>query len=192
MATFTSTGAATYATYGGSSTATSWQSWNDYYVITTSSATSFTNATFTWSGWNLAFGDNVTPVTVTARAPSFRVAPMSAEDREAADRLAKKAADDRAAAIAKAKALLHGFLTSEQIAQLAAQQWFEIVSQKGNRYRIHQGQVRNVRLVGTDGRLGTSYCIQPAEYVPDEDAMLAQKLLLESDEDAFVRIANKS
>jgi len=97
----------------------------------------------------------------------------------------------QAAAIAKAQALLEGMLTPEQIAQLAAHHWFEVVSQHGHRYRINQGQRRNVQRLKKDGAHEAWFCIHPDD-VPDEDAMLAQKLLLETDEQAFLRIANRS
>ena len=42
------------------------------------------------------------------------------------------------------------------------------------------------------GRPAEVYCIHPSEWVPHEDNMLAQKLMLEYDEESFLRIANRS
>ena len=48
------------------------------------------------------------------------------------------------------------------------------------------------RRLGEDGREVASYCIHPDEAIPAGDLALAKKLLLESDEAAFRRIANES
>jgi hypothetical protein len=58
----------------------------------------------------------------------------------------------------------------------------------GKTYRIKWGSHGNVYLV-QGGREVRSFCIQPPD-VPAGDAMLAQKLLLETDEASFLRIAN--
>jgi len=92
----------------------------------------------------------------------------------------------------RAERLLKANLTLEQTAQLEAQGWFEVLGSLGRRYRIWQGQVRNVIRLGEDGTPAQRLCAHPAEYVPDEDAMLAQKLLIEVDEEAFAKIANVS
>lgn len=56
-------------------------------------------------------------------------------------------------------------------------------------YRISQGKSHNVALV-EDGRVTRTFCAYPTENVPDEDAMLAQKIALETDEAGFLVVAN--
>lgn len=65
-----------------------------------------------------------------------------------------------------------------------------VVEVQGVRYRIDQGTHGNVKELDAAGKPLASYCIQPAG-VPDEDAMLAQKLQLEADVAAFKRVANR-
>lgn len=62
----------------------------------------------------------------------------------------------------------------------------------GRRYRIRLGRARNVDLVGPDGRVQRTYCCHPAEMVPNEDTMLAQLLMLRTEEEAFLSLANAS
>lgn len=92
----------------------------------------------------------------------------------------------------RARQLLKANLTLEQTKQLEDKGWFEVLGSLGKRYRVWQGQVRNVIRLGEDGKPIDRLCAHPAEDVPDEDAMLAQKLLLEVDEAAFSAIANRT
>lgn len=94
------------------------------------------------------------------------------------------------AAKARARRLLVEALSAEQQASYEKNGYF-IVEVGGTKYRIDQGTHGNVKQLDHAGRPIYSYCIQPAN-VPDEDAMLAQKLMLETDEEAFKRIANRS
>lgn len=87
----------------------------------------------------------------------------------------------------RARALLTRNLNAEQRDSLERNGYFDL-NIGGKHYRIRQGTHGNVRLVVGDREV-TSFCIQPND-VPAEDAMLAQKLLLETDEASFLRIAN--
>lgn len=167
---------------------TTWVTWNQ-----TTTATTTNVPAITWSGWNVVW-DNGQP-TIPYVAPPEEQARMRAVAEEQLRRsreIAERAAIEQREAIAKAKALLESMLTSEQIAQLAANRWFEVVSQHGRRYRINQGQTGNVQRLKKDGTHEARFCIHPGESVPDEDAMLAQMLLLRTDEDSFLKIANRS
>ena len=93
------------------------------------------------------------------------------------------------AARQRAERLLRATLTLEQQRQFEQHGWFDVEGSAGGRYRILTGYQRNVERLGSDGRPTHRLCAHPAD-VPDEDAMLAQKLLLEADEAAFSRIAN--
>ena len=93
------------------------------------------------------------------------------------------------AAMQRAERLLRATLTLEQQRQFEQHGWFDVEGSAGGRYRILTGYQRNVQRLGPDGRPTHQLCAHPTD-VPDEDAMLAQKLLLEADEAAFSRIAN--
>lgn len=88
----------------------------------------------------------------------------------------------------RARQLLHLALTRDQQRSLEERRFFDM-NVNGRTYRIHYGTHGNVRLIqgGVETRL---YCAQP-NGVPTEDAMLAQKLMLETDEPAFLRVANE-
>lgn len=166
-------------------------SWN--VVISCGTAdTTFTNATTTWE------------------APSFTWAPYSwagaqrtaglpheltPEERTVQERRRQQAEESRRQANELAEELLRSALTPEQIQDLEEYRAFTVTVLRPDgterEYRIHRGQVQNV--IGRD-RQGRPcrYCIHPSEGVPDADAMLAQKLLLETDEEAFLRVAHVS
>lgn len=91
----------------------------------------------------------------------------------------------------KAVILLEENLSPEQLQQFKDNKWFEVITAKG-RFRIRTGWAGNVDRVDDAGKAIDRYCIHPSEQVPHEDNMLAQKLLLEADVDAFIRIANRS
>jgi len=68
--------------------------------------------------------------------------------------------------------------------------YFDVRGSRGGVYRICRGQVRNV-LALVDGRPLNRLCAHPQrERVPDADAMLAQALMLQTDEGGFTAIAN--
>lgn len=88
----------------------------------------------------------------------------------------------------RADELLRSVLTAQQQSDLQTHGWFEVMGNLGHHYRIKQGATRNVLQLGDDGQVIRSLCAGP-ESVPVGDVMLAQKLLLETDELAFAFIA---
>ena len=58
------------------------------------------------------------------------------------------------------------------------------------RYRIRHGRSGNVDVIDRKGMIVNRLCAHPVDLVPNPDTMLAQKLMLETDEAAFERIAN--
>lgn len=101
----------------------------------------------------------------------------------------------------RARRLLASMLSPEQREEFEAENRFHlkvIDGQSGEErvYRIDQGYQGNVKLLGPDGRPVRSYCIHAkttddeGRRLPNEDHMLAQKLLLQTDEESFLRIAN--
>ncbi len=107
--------------------------------------------------------------------------------QEEMNRAAAQRLQERQAATDRARLLLFSALTRDQQRSLLERQYFDM-NVGGKTYRIKQGTHGNVRLVqaGVETML---YCAQPPD-VPAEDAMLAQKLMLETDEPAFLRVAN--
>ena len=109
------------------------------------------------------------------------------ERRWAAERAEKQTAKDRA------DELLDANLTDAQRSDLARDGFFFVDSLKGNKYRIRRGRVANVDAMHKCGeRVSHKLCAHPQLYVPDGDTMLAQKLMLEHNEDEFLRLANRS
>jgi hypothetical protein len=84
----------------------------------------------------------------------------------------------------RAEALLLAWLSPTQRRQYRARRWFEVTTASGRRYRILRGGV--VRLHPR----GSGYCIEATSPVPVADEMLANKLLLETDERRFLATAH--
>ena len=85
----------------------------------------------------------------------------------------------------RAEALLWAWLSPAQRRQYRARRWFEVTTASGRRYRILRGGV-----VRVDPR-GSGYCIEATAPVPVADEMLANKLLLETDERRFLATAHR-
>lgn len=97
----------------------------------------------------------------------------------------------RVGVTSRAEALLLSGLSLEQAESLRKYQYFLVSSKDGKRlYRISYGIAGNIHLI-EKGRPVAQYCIHPVG-VPTEDVMLAQKLMLETDEESFLRIANRT
>jgi hypothetical protein len=82
-------------------------------------------------------------------------------------------------------ALLWAWLSPAQRQQYRARRWFEVTTASGRRYRVMRGAV-----VRRDPR-GSGYCIEATSPVPVADEMLANKLLLETDERRFLATAHR-
>ena len=85
----------------------------------------------------------------------------------------------------RAEALLWAWLSPAQRGQYRRRGWFEVTAPSGRRYRILRGGV-----VRVDPR-GSGYCIEATSPVPVADEMLANKLLLETDERRFLATAHR-
>ncbi|MHC4237263.1 MAG: hypothetical protein ACYSSM_03255 [Planctomycetota bacterium] len=103
----------------------------------------------------------------------------------------------------RARHLLSSMLSPEQREEFQEDDCFhlKVIDGKSGEervYRIDQGFQGNVKLLGPDGRPIKSYCIHAkttddeGRRLPNEDHMLAQKLLLQTDEESFLKIANMS
>lgn len=85
----------------------------------------------------------------------------------------------------RADALLWAWLSPAQRKQYQARRWFEVTTASGRRYRVLRGGVVRVR------PRGSGYCIEATSPVPVADEMLANKLLLETDERRFLATAHR-
>lgn len=171
------------------STITATNPWGQWITAGCGSATTITSSV-TWNSWNsntVTIYPNMVlgglTETEEQRRSRLNLQSQYAKEQKAAERLRNRAK-------LRAKKLLVDHLNPQQREDYEKRGFFHLYTNKGRKYRIHQGTHGNVRLVDvtTDEELGR-YCSQPSG-VPDEDAMLAQKLYLEIDEDEFIARAN--
>jgi hypothetical protein len=97
------------------------------------------------------------------------------------------------AASEKAKVLLFAHLSDDQAQSYEKNLCFEVIGQGGRRrYRIRKGPHRNVEEIDEKGKRIRGLCayVNHPGGVPDDDTVLAQKLWIEHDEEAFLRVAN--
>ena len=146
-----------------------------------------------WGPWNARFQENL------RNATPEQVAQTQARYREQQDRYREQQAQiqvERSAAEKRAELLLQEVLSPKQREELAAKRYFtmETIAKTGERriYRIHRGRSRNVEQVDESGRRIKMLCAHPVALVPDPDTMIAQKFMLETQEEDFLRIANHS
>ena len=91
------------------------------------------------------------------------------------------------AAREKSLALLQSWLSPEQLDEFKKTNSFEVTgSRSKKRYRILQSTAYNVSLLGESNKL----CFVPEGVDSVGDIMLAQKIMLENDEDRALKVAN--
>ena len=169
---------------------TVWMTWSS----TTSSGTTNCIDECTWQTWKQTVTTGTTPRVITLVARN----PVTETDAQRAARVAARMAEEKQNRLAKkrARVLLLTHLTVAQRRAMKRTGAFRVVSRSsGNAYLIETryGQSRNVKRLGDAGQVISTLCAHPqAVQVPDEDAYLAQKLMLEHAEDEFLRIANVS
>ena len=87
--------------------------------------------------------------------------------------------------------MLRDVLTEDEYRQLAGAGYLEVPSPSRPRriYRVprHQGQVK----VYEGGVPIMALCVQPVEPIPDGDVVMMHKLMIEGNEDEYLRIANR-
>lgn len=96
--------------------------------------------------------------------------------------------------------LLRRMLNKEQRAMMDANGYFQIKGSAGHAYRIHTnvGYSGNIFLMSKEGAHGAEFCCHPDRMMgrglngivgrlPDADALIAQKLMIETDEIRFLR-----
>ncbi len=119
---------------------------------------------------------------------------VAEESRRLNEELALKAQEReqrRKIADQRAEKLLVMTLDDKQRADFEKDRYFEVISQKSRkRYRITKGMAGNVYVYNEQNKCIERLCIHVYQDVPHYDNMLAQKLMLEADEDVFRRTAN--
>ena len=88
--------------------------------------------------------------------------------------------------------LLREWLSPTQRAQFDTSKSFDVVGRdSGRRYRIHYGRVTNVHEIDGAGQPVTGWCFLPSGGLVAGDVMLAQKIALETNEQATLALANR-
>ena len=95
------------------------------------------------------------------------------------------------APVTKARRLLMSKLTVDQ-RRTFPDGWFDVTGSLGGQYKIWTGSV--VQNISQDlpGLTPAMFCVAPRTAQPAHDVLLSQKLLIEADEGAFLRIAEKT
>jgi hypothetical protein len=87
---------------------------------------------------------------------------------------------------------LFSFLSEDQQRTYLEHESIEVVGSAGGRYLIRSGVVGNIAWMNEQGERGGTLCCHPVdERLPLADIMLAQMLALVTDEESFVRLANR-
>jgi hypothetical protein len=93
----------------------------------------------------------------------------------------------------RAYILLKEWLSPEQLAQLERHGYFEVRgSHSGKCYRIRRDRNMNIDELDGKGFRVAVWCFGPTGQLPLGDNMLAQKIALETDEQAALAIANRA
>src|SRR5690606_14901979 len=201
MQTYTSSSSGSKA-----SVSVTWTQWNNDY-ITSSSITAITDP---WPIWVRGTAGSVTcsatsiPSATSSNTTSIiwtgwvrdhsRIVQASAEDvrrseearqRNQAERI--RIEGERAIARERAELLLQESLSEQQRAELAEKGYYSLqsISKEGQikHYRIRRGIAQNINEVDpSSGKVLKTICAHPRVSVPEGDAMLVQKLMLEDPE----------
>jgi hypothetical protein len=115
-----------------------------------------------------------------------RMAQLKADQLASAEREAK-----RQAAKAKAEQLLVEHLTEEQEQAWKENRAIFVTAKSGRRFKIREGRAGTIEEINAEGKAIRSFCVHVEPHnVPDADNVLAQKLALEHNEEALLRMAN--
>ena len=88
--------------------------------------------------------------------------------------------------------LMRRWLSPDQRAEFDDKGTFEVVGcNSGKRYRIYRGTAQNVFELDDAGELKLGLCFTPSGNLVAGDAMLAQKIALETDESSALAVANR-
>ena len=89
-------------------------------------------------------------------------------------------------------ALLKEWLSPEQREQYESQKTFEVVGgDTGTRYRIRPPGAYNISVLDSNGGTASNICVVPKDMTALGDILLAQKVALERNERATLKVANR-
>lgn len=168
-------------------TGESGQVWFRWITTDSSIATGTVTTASTWTDWNSGW--------IVHPLPQFTAEEVAAGARRLEEERQRLRARQEQEQLAndRAEALLRAHLNAEQLAQLEAKRYFELelISNKARkRYRIERGQSQNILQLDDSGKPIRRFCVVAAARVPVADQMLMQKLMLEYEEDRFLKTAN--
>jgi len=177
--------------YAYSGTDTTWYTWNN--DATSSANTCWQSWTSGTYGTSETYGAN--SVTVASRgnaaSPSPEERARIEQDRQRLARESEERERSRRESGQRAEALLKSLLTDDQRKSLEEMKRFAIRSETGKPYRIRLESSMNVDELDEQGKVLNTYCLVPKEPLPLCDNLAIQKLMLETAEAEFLRIAAK-
>ena len=92
----------------------------------------------------------------------------------------------------RGRRLLRDWLSDGQRKQFDADGCFDVTgSDSGRCYRICYGTAANIRELNREGKEGIGWCFAPVGALVPGDVMLAQKIALETAEQATLTLANR-
>lgn len=149
----------------------------------------------TWNGWAQGVERFFGPAASTSPRPTAADLRRSVE-RERRERMVRynrgRARSLRLrVAERRARELLVAVLDPVQRADFEAEQGFRVIV-GDRRYWIAHGYAGNICRVDDRGAKLDNYCVHGPSHLPTFDHMLAQKLLLETDEEGFLSLANRT
>lgn len=169
--------------------------WTSWIVSGTGATTATVTNAVTWGRWVETDNCRVRKHLASAAARDFsqrtRVSPEEIARRQAQEQQARanelaRQLEVRLAA-ARAERILRENLNAEQKEDLEKKGCFYLTVHnrdgKQERYRIDRGSHGNIKLLDEKGSIKKSLCVAPEGNMPAADAMLAQKLYLESSEE---------
>ena len=157
-------------------TDTEWYAWNN-----STTATSIQDVYYHW----------VTQVVESEEEKAKKLEARKQRELEAERKRIRAQRLDRIKKL-RAKRLLVQQLDEDQKRMLMEKDCFYMRSEKGKLFKIKNGRSGNVYLMKDDkeDKIHQVLCAHPDAYCPNYDTMLAQKLMLETDEEQFLRTAN--
>jgi hypothetical protein len=91
----------------------------------------------------------------------------------------------------RARQLLRAVLTHDQYRHLMRWGYIDIPSPSHPQRFYRVPRVPGIVHVTENGRLQVNLCLQPSDKVPDADFVVIHKLMIEADEETYLRKANR-
>lgn len=165
------------------------QAWTQWVTVTANSGITTASNTV-WATWANTAGTSYQQPVYQQRQPTpEEIAAQEQRDREYLAQAERQRAEQREAE-ERAERLLDRHLTENQRKTWKKAKVIYLETAR-RRYRIHKGRTGNIRVVDKNDKAIQSWCVHPAEAVPDCDTVLAQILHLQNDEEGLERLANK-